>query len=59
MKKIKEPGIYELSNEEYHEQEASNKSGLVQLAKSPAHFNEWYNAPNTVFRNKIYFRFLK
>lgn len=46
MKKIKEPGIYKLSNEEYHDQEALNKSGLVQLSKSPAHFNEWYNAPN-------------
>jgi len=46
MKKIKEPGIYKLSNEEYHEQEALNKSGLVQLAKSAAHFFEWYNAPN-------------
>jgi len=46
MKVIKKPGIYELSNEEYHDQEALNKSGLVELAKSPAHFYEWYNAPN-------------
>jgi len=44
MKKITEPGIFELSNGEYHEQEALNKSGLVQLAKSPAHFYEWYHA---------------
>ena len=46
MKKIKKPGIYELSNDEYHEQEALNKSGLLQLSKSPVHFFEWYNAPN-------------
>jgi PDDEXK-like domain of unknown function (DUF3799) len=46
MKKIKKPGIYECTNDEYHEQEALNKSGLVQLAKSPAHFYEWYHAPN-------------
>ena len=46
MKKITEPGIYDLSNEEYHEQNALNKSGLVQLAKSPAHFYEWYHAAN-------------
>ncbi len=45
MKKIKEPGIYELSNEEYHDQEALSKSGLVQLSKSPAHYLEWYKAP--------------
>jgi hypothetical protein len=45
MKKIKKPGIYELSNEEYHNQEALNKSGLVQLAKSPAHYMEWDHAP--------------
>jgi len=44
MKKITEPGVYELSNEEYHEQNALNKSGLVQLAKSPAHFHEWFHA---------------
>jgi len=44
MKKITEPGIFELSNEEYHQQAALNKSGLVQLSKSPAHFNEWYHA---------------
>jgi hypothetical protein len=46
MKKIMEPGIYKLTNDEYHDQEALNKSGLVQLAKSPAHFNEWYHSPN-------------
>ncbi len=44
MKKIKEAGIYKLSNEEYHDQEALNKSGLVQLAKSPAHYMEWDQA---------------
>ena len=46
MKKIKKPGIYKLSNEEYHKQEALNKSGLVQLSKSPAHFYQWYHAPD-------------
>ena len=46
MKQIKKPGIYKLSNEEYHGQAALNKSGLVQLAKSPAHFFEWYHAPD-------------
>ncbi len=45
MKEIKEPGIFELSNEEYHAQPGLNKSGLVQLAKSPAHYFEWYHAP--------------
>jgi len=45
MKEIKKPGIYELSNEEYHDQEALGKSGLMQLAKSPAHYMEWYEAP--------------
>ncbi|MEJ2099126.1 MAG: PD-(D/E)XK nuclease-like domain-containing protein [Desulfobacterales bacterium] len=45
MTKITEPGIFKLSNEEYHRQEALNKSGLVQLSKSPAHFYEWYQAP--------------
>ena len=45
MKVIKKPGIYELSNEEYHYQEALNKSGLMQLAKSPAHYMVWYQAP--------------
>jgi hypothetical protein len=45
MIKITEPGIFELSNEDYHRQEALNKSGLVQLSKSPAHFYEWYHAP--------------
>jgi len=45
MKKIKKPGIFELSNEEYHDQPGLNKSGLVQLAKSPAHYFEWYHAP--------------
>ena len=45
MKEIKKPGIYELSNEEYHDQEALGKSGLMQLAKSPAHYMEWYQAP--------------
>jgi hypothetical protein len=44
MKKIKEPGIFALTNEEYHQQAALNKSGLVQLSKSPAHFYEWYHA---------------
>lgn len=44
MKKINEPGIYEMSNEEYHAQEALNKSGLVQLAKSPAHYLTWEQA---------------
>ena len=46
MKKITEPGVYDLSNEDYHEQNALNKSGIVQLAKSPAHFHEWYHAAN-------------
>jgi hypothetical protein len=32
MKKIKEPGIFALTNEEYHQQAALNKSGLVQLS---------------------------
>ncbi|CAB1060134.1 hypothetical protein D1BOALGB6SA_4899 [Olavius sp. associated proteobacterium Delta 1] len=44
MKKITEPGIFDLSNEEYHQQAALNKSGLVQLSKSPAHFHEWYHS---------------
>lgn len=44
MKEIKETGIFELSNEQYHDQPALNKSGLVQLAKSPAHYFEWYHA---------------
>lgn len=44
MKEIKKPGIFELSNEAYHAQPGLNKSGLVQLAKSPAHYFEWYHA---------------
>ena len=44
MKKITKPGIFELSNGDYHQQAALNKSGLVQLSKSPAHFYEWYHA---------------
>jgi hypothetical protein len=44
MKEIKKPGIFELSNEEYHNQPGLNKSALVQLAKSPAHYFEWYHA---------------
>ena len=55
MKKIKEPGIYKMSNDEYHEQEALNKSGLVQLSKSPAHFYEWYHAPNEEPTNAMAF----
>lgn len=45
MKEIKDTGIFEMSNEEYHSQPGLNKSGIVQIAKSPAHYLEWYHAP--------------
>ena len=35
---IKEPGIYDISNADYHADPALNKSGLSELLKSPLHF---------------------
>lgn len=42
---ITKPGFYKLSNEEYHKDPALNKSGLVELARSPRHFKAMKEEP--------------
>jgi|SRR5688572_16781091 len=39
-------GIYDISNEEYHESEGVSKSGLMLFKKSPLHYWNRYRNPN-------------
>lgn len=39
------PGIYNMTNDEYHSEKAMSSSGLKELDKSPAHFQYWQDNP--------------
>lgn len=45
-KKKFEPGIYEISNEEYHASEGISRSGISEFKKSPLHYWDKYLNPD-------------
>lgn len=51
-KAIKHPGVYDISNEEYHASNGISRSGLMSFNRTPFHYYSEYLDPNRLTREK-------
>lgn len=49
-KKTFEPGIHDISNDEYHSSEGISRSGIMEYMKSPLHYHHKYLNPEYIIK---------